>query len=149
MSMRGGGIRGQGVESKVKAHKTSGVRKMPVRHTILLGIVIFLVFFIKFYSILLRIADDVYISALIFQKYGQIFVCSCSDDNWWAYIESSRLNHAAAAVICRHVIPGEPILNLPVLQALLRILLPNNEVWIISLKRRSVRSTGKVNYRTR
>jgi len=33
----------QGAGSKVKAHKTSGGRKMPVRHTIPLGIVIFLV----------------------------------------------------------------------------------------------------------
>jgi len=32
-----------GAGSKVKAHKTSGGRKMPVRHTIPLGIVIFLV----------------------------------------------------------------------------------------------------------
>jgi len=31
----------------VKAHKTSGGRKMPVRHTIPLGIVIFLVIFCK------------------------------------------------------------------------------------------------------
>jgi len=38
-------IPGQGAGSKVKAHKTSGGRKMPVRHTIPLGIVIFLVFF--------------------------------------------------------------------------------------------------------
>jgi len=37
-------IPGQGAGSKVKAHKTSGGRKMPVRHTIPLGIVIFLVF---------------------------------------------------------------------------------------------------------
>jgi len=39
--MRGVVIPGAG--SKVKAHKTSGGRKMPVRHTIPLGIVIFLV----------------------------------------------------------------------------------------------------------
>jgi len=35
-----------GAGSKVKALKTSGGRKMPVRHTIPLGIVIFLVFII-------------------------------------------------------------------------------------------------------
>jgi len=33
----------------VKAHKTSGGRKMPVRHTIPLGIVIFLVLFVFIY----------------------------------------------------------------------------------------------------
>jgi len=43
--MRGWRFRGQGAGSKVKAHKTSGGRKMPVRHTIPLGIVIFLVDF--------------------------------------------------------------------------------------------------------
>jgi len=37
-------IPGQGAGSKVKAHKTSGGRKTPVRHTIPLGIVIFLVY---------------------------------------------------------------------------------------------------------
>jgi len=36
-------IPGAGSGYKVKAHKTSGGRKMPVRHTIPLGIVIFLV----------------------------------------------------------------------------------------------------------
>jgi len=39
----GVGIPGEGAGSKVKAHTTSGGRKMPVRHTIPLGIVIFLV----------------------------------------------------------------------------------------------------------
>jgi len=43
MSMRGWWFPGQVAGSKVKAHKTSGGRKMPVRHTIPLGIVIFLV----------------------------------------------------------------------------------------------------------
>jgi len=43
-------IPGQGARSKVKAHKTSGERKMPVRHTIPLGIVIFLVFYILYYQ---------------------------------------------------------------------------------------------------
>jgi len=43
MSIRGWLFPGQGAGSKVKAHKTSGGRKMPVRHTIPLGIVVFLV----------------------------------------------------------------------------------------------------------
>jgi len=38
-----GGYSGGGEGSKVKVPKTSGGRKMPVRHTIPLGIVIFLV----------------------------------------------------------------------------------------------------------
>jgi len=39
-------IPGQGAGSKVKAPKTSGGRRTPVRHTIPLGIVIFLVIII-------------------------------------------------------------------------------------------------------
>jgi len=38
-----------------------------------------------------------------------------------------------------------PIFTLPVLQARLCIYLPSNAVWIIYLKRRSARSTGRVN----
>jgi len=41
--MRGWLFRGQGEGSKVKALKTSGGGRTPVRHTIPLGIVIFLV----------------------------------------------------------------------------------------------------------
>jgi len=48
MSMRGVVIPGQGAGSKVKAHKTSGGGRTPVRHTIPLGIVIFLVLKIIF-----------------------------------------------------------------------------------------------------
>jgi len=52
MSMRGWRFPGQGAGSKVKAHKTSGGRKMPVRHTIPLGIVIFLVLFVFISSVM-------------------------------------------------------------------------------------------------
>jgi len=47
MSMRGWLFRGHGAGSKGKAPMTSGGRKTPVRHTIPLGIVIFLVFVIQ------------------------------------------------------------------------------------------------------
>jgi len=43
--MRGWGFRGQREVSKLKAPKTSGGGRTPVRHTIPLGIVIFLVSF--------------------------------------------------------------------------------------------------------
>jgi len=43
--------------------------------------------------------------------------------------------------------PRTPILTLPVLQAFLHIYLPSNEIWIISLKRRSARIAWCVNTR--